>query len=290
MVIRLRIKLVGGIALLLIFLTVGLFIFKSSTEVSATAEKKTIVTVPIIMYHEVKTFKTGKDVITPYEFESDLKYLSENHYTTITMTQLIDYVYNNTPLPEKPIILSFDDGYLSTYVYVYPLLKKYKMSIVFSIIGKNTDDFTNVPDSNLDYSHVTWKQLNEMLDSGYVEVQNHTYNLHSTKNGRLGCKQKAGESLAHYEQSLKDDVGKLQDELTELTGHTPNTFAYPYGYYSSNTDFVLMRLGFQASLSCDYGINVIAKDPKGLFGLKRICRAHGQSVQKVLTDAMKTLK
>lgn len=123
-----------------------------------------VVYLPIIMYHEVKPYNAGKDVIFPWELENDLKYLSENDYTAITMNDLINYVYDEVQLPKKPIVLSFDDGYLNNYVYVLPLLKKYSMKMVFSIIGKNTDDFTRVPDDSIDYSHVTWEQLNEMLD------------------------------------------------------------------------------------------------------------------------------
>ena len=65
--------------------------------------------VPIIMYHNVKSTQLGKDTITQSEFESDLKYLSENNYNTITMTQLINYVYSDEELPPNPIILTFDD-------------------------------------------------------------------------------------------------------------------------------------------------------------------------------------
>ncbi len=282
-------KTTAKILLILLILAILLLSIKNylSTLETYSPEEGTIC-LPIIMYHEVKTFKTGKDVITPYEFESDLKYLSDNGYTTITMTQLIDFVYNNKELPEKPIILSFDDGYLNNYKYVFPLLKKYNIKMVFSIIGKNTDDFTRIPDDDLDYSHVTWEQLIEMLDSGYVEVQNHSYNLHKQAK-RYGCAQISGETISHYEQIMKEDIGKFQEQITLMTGKTPNTFTYPYGRSSKNTDTILKELGFKATLSCDYGINIITKDPEGLFGLKRICRAHGQSIEKVLKQGMKTL-
>lgn len=255
-----------------------------------TDTKPNGIVVPIIMYHEVKTFKTGKDVITPYEMESDLNYLRANNYTTITMTNLIDYVNDRKELPEKPIILSFDDGYLNNYVYVLPLLKKYNMKIVLSILGKNTDDFTRIPDNHLDYSHVTWDQINEMIKTGLVEIQNHTYNLHSITRRRYGCQKNKGESLACYEQVLTQDIGRLQKEITEMTGTTPNTFAYPYGKFSKESYPIIKKLGFKASLTCDYGVNIITKDPEFLYGLKRIAREHGVSVQKALKDAIEALK
>ena len=113
------------------------------------------VLLPIIMYHEVKPNKSGKDAIQPWEFEADLKWLADNGYTTIVMADLIAYVRDGTPLPEKPIILSFDDGYYNNYVYVLPLLQQYSARIVLSLLGRNTDDFTEWPSESIDYAHVT---------------------------------------------------------------------------------------------------------------------------------------
>lgn len=142
---------------------------------------------PIIMYHEVKPNKSGKDAIQPWEFEADLKWLADNGYTTIVMADLIAYVRDGTPLPEKPIILSFDDGYYNNYVYVLPLLQQYSGAHRPLALGRNTDDFTEWPSESIDYAHVTWDQLNEMLDTGLVEVQNHSYNLHACTSERHGC-------------------------------------------------------------------------------------------------------
>ena len=144
----------------------------------AAGEEADAVPLPIIMYHEVKPDKSGKDAIQPWELESDLRWLAENGYTTVVMADVIAYVRDGTPLPEKPIVLSFDDGYYNNYVYVLPLLRQYAAHIVFSLLGCNTDDFTEWPSESIDYAHVTWDQLNEMLDTGLVEVQNHSYDLH----------------------------------------------------------------------------------------------------------------
>lgn len=245
------------------------------------------VLLPIIMYHEVKPNKSGKDAIQPWEFEADLKWLADNGYTTIVMADLIAYVRDGTPLPEKPIILSFDDGYYNNYVYVLPLLQQYSARIVLSLLGRNTDDFTEWPSESIDYAHVTWDQLNEMLDTGLVEVQNHSYNLHAYTSERHGCMQNRGESDAAYAELLRADLQRLQDELAEHTGRTPDTFAYPYGKYGDLTDTVLCDMGFQATLTCDWGVNHITRDPDCLYRLGRICRSHNQSLQSVLRRALK---
>ena len=203
------------------------------------------------------------------------------------MADLIAYVRDGTPLPEKPIILSFDDGYYNNYVYVLPLLQQYSARIVLSLLGRNTDDFTEWPSESIDYAHVTWDQLNEMLDTGLVEVQNHSYNLHAYTSERHGCIQNPGESDAAYTQLLRADLQRLQDELAEHTGRTPDTFAYPYGKYGDLTDTVLRDMGFQATLTCDWGVNHITRDPDCLYRLGRICRSHNQSLQSVLRRALK---
>ena len=263
---------------------------QSQAAVPAEQTSQESIFLPIIMYHEIKTYKAGKDVILPWEFESDLKYLAENDYVPITMDQLIDYVFYGTKLPEKPIILSFDDGYLNTYFYAVPLLKKYHMKIVMSIIVKNADDFSQFPDDHLDYAHTTWTQINDMLASGFVEVQNHSYNLHSIRNGRIGSAQKKNESFSDYERLFEEDIQKSQERIYEMTGDVANTFVYPYGQYSDNTDLVLKNNGFLATLSCIYGINLISTEPEDLYRLKRICRSHGKSVQKLLKEAYKTIR
>ncbi len=284
------IKYMNGILFFILFLLLALTIRKNFSYIHASSDVPSDITVPIIMYHQVKNNSLGKDVISPYEFESDLKFLSSNNYHTVTMTQLIEFVYNDIPLPKNPIILSFDDGYLSTYKNVFPLLQKYNMKIVLSIVGKSTDDFSKVNDTNVDYAHLTWDHINEMRESGLVEIQNHTYNMHKIINGRYGCGQKSNEALCDYEKALTDDVLTFQARCTSMTGWCPSTFTYPYGKYNDNSEQILKGLGYKATLSCRYGVNQINKNPDKLFGLKRMCRAHNHSLNKLIKEGLETLK
>ena len=71
-------------------------------------------------------------MLSPAQFESDLKYLKENGYHTVVVQDLIDYVEKGVPLPEKPVMLTFDDGYYNNYYYAFPLLEEYDAKIVIS--------------------------------------------------------------------------------------------------------------------------------------------------------------
>ena len=189
------------------------------------------------------------------------------------MKEVIDYVNGTGFLPKKPIVLSFDDGYYNNYYYAFPLLKKYNMKAVISIVGKLSDDFSQTPDENPSYAHLTWDDILEMHLSGCWEIQNHSYNCHSFDH-RNGVSQTTSESKESYAKFLSSDVWHLQNKIAYVTGVAPNTFTYPFGAFSENTDEVLREIGFQATLSCTEGISVIKRgDPDCLYRLKRHLRS-----------------
>lgn len=253
---------------------------KGHTQPLHTADA---VDVPILMYHGLlkDSRMQNKFVISPDRFEDDLKYLKDKGYSTIFMTDLINYVKKGEPLPEKPIILTFDDGYYNNYLYAYPLLKKYKAKAVISIIGHYTELYSQTDPNHPNYSHITWDQLDDMINSGYVEIQNHTYDMHTYDKGRRGAMQKNGEDDPAYQNVLDTDVGLLQQKILKETGWLPNTFAYPFGYLNENSDSFMKAMGFEATLSCSEGINHIDRtlnDPQEqLYSLKRILRPPNMS-------------
>ncbi len=276
---------------LMIFFVLGLFsiiTLSVTTNVFGNVQGGQIteegIAVPIIMYHSLMNHSNslGAYVITPGEFESDLKYLKEHNYNTINMTELINYVYNEGDIPLKPVIITFDDGNFNNYIYGQPLLEKYGMKAVISVVGSYSEKFSTPPYPTSDpyYAYASWDQIKVMGESGYFEIQNHTYNLHSTSR-RNGAKRRSGESLEAYRELLTKDISKLQNKLTEVLGSAPNTFTYPFGAVSKESKEVLKTLGFKASLSCNEGVNLINKykaDP--LFGLRRKNRPHGISSER----------
>lgn len=237
------------------------------------------VQVPVIMYHAVidDGSRLGKYVISPEELESDFKWLKENGYTAVLSEDLIRYVEEGMPLPEKPVLLTFDDGYYNNYLYAYPLAKKYGMRFVISPIGKYTDLYTQTPNESPYYSHCTWKMLKEMQDSGLVEVGNHTYDLHSSDGSRLGTKRLSTESLEEYRTLLTGDILLAQERIKENLGWTPVLFAYPFGAVSEGEPEIIESMGFAVTLSCEERTSTVTRDPESLTYLGRYLRPSGES-------------
>lgn len=266
----------------------ALFCLTGSVPVPSAAEAE--IPLPILMYHDVKESKPGKDSVTPAELEGDLCWLRSNGYTPVTLRQVIAYVYEGAALPEKPVVLSFDDGLRSVYTTTAPILARYDAPFVLAPIGRSADEFSALPDENPRYAHATWAQLRELTQSGQVEIQNHSYDLHHDSGGVLGCARRSGESGADYALRLAEDVMKMQDRVYAELGTSPTAFVYPYGKYSDLSEGVLRELGFRASLTCDFGMNLLTRDPDCLMGMKRICRSHGASLAALLAQANESLK
>lgn len=236
-----------------------------------TAEK--MPAVPILMYHSVcNNTRVQTDYrISPATFESDLVYLKEKGYTAVHVADLVAYVYEGIDLPEKPVVITLDDGYLNNRTEVLPLLEKYDMRATVSVVGEFSAAFSSASDPNPLYAYLTWKDIRALHDSGRVEIGNHTYAMHEIGN-RRGCMKVQGESEESYQQTLTDDLTKLQDALTQNAGLTPIVFTYPYGFISEESLPVIRKLGFLAALSCYERINYITGDPEQLYRLGRFNR------------------
>ena len=216
--------------------------------------------------------------------ETVVQYLQQQGYTTVVMSDVIAYVRQGTPLPEKPVMLTFDDGYYNNYLNAYPLLQKYQMRAVISIIVGETDKYSGLDENKENYSHLTWDMINEMMQSGLVEIQNHTYNLHKTGGNRRGVAQRRDESSEHYVETVGADLKKAQDRIEEMTGWRPNTFTFPFGSYSRNSQVLLEELGFTASLGVEGKPCRLSRDPACLIRIPRYTRTSAASAERLLAS------
>ncbi len=254
-------------------------------KISANAQGVMQAELPILMYHGVTRdpSQVSRFVISEEMFEQDLKFLKENGYQTVTVADAIAYVKEGVPLPENPVMITFDDGYYNNYCYAFPLLKQYQMKAVISIIGRFTDFYTETPDANPAYSHITWNEIKEMMDSGLVEFQNHSYDLHTNNKGRNGAKKKWGETNQEYATFLEKDLGLLQQEMEEYTGYVPTAFTYPFGSVSEASYDILRKMGFEATLSCEEKTNyLIQGDMSCLEMLNRFLRSDETGAKAIL--------
>ena len=261
---------------------------RGGAEPAAAAQDAPPVEMVVLMYHAImsKESRAGDYIITPDAFEEDLKYISSHGFTTVVMKDIIAYVREGKPLPPNPIMITFDDGYYNNYLHAFPLLEQYQMKAVISIIGAETDKYSQTPEEKSEsYTHLTWEMIQEMEESGLVEFQNHSYNLHKLTQQRRGAARAKGESDAAYQAMLREDLGRLQERFALMTGSEPTTFTYPFGAVSDASQEVVREM-FQASLDAQGRNFILSRDPQCLWRIPRYNRPWGTPAAKIIEKAL----
>lgn len=249
---------------------------------SYAAEKEEPVSLPVIMYHSVYETQPSEYIVTPSQIESDFIWLKNNGYTSVTAADLINYTRNQGELPEKPVLITLDDGFYNNLSEFLPLLEKYDMHAIVSVVGKYSESLApNDPHSSA-YSYLTWEDISNLADSGRVEIGNHTYDMHCGNGIRRGCSIAVGETEEQYHDILFNDLTLLQQELYRCTGITPVVFAYPFGYISRESLPIIRECGFLITLTCYERMNYITRDPDCLLGLSRYNRSGAYSTEEFM--------
>ena len=167
--------------------------------------------VPILMYHHLSEDVTNSEMVSPEQFEAQIRALSEAGYTGVSFDELQAYVLRGAPLPEKPVVITFDDGYESNYTLAYPILQKYGMkATVFLIAG------------DVGKPHkLTRAQLAELVQSGLVSIQSHGWSHRNM--------------AALSPLALLWELVRSQSAIFTLTGRFPVALSYPNGNSSART-------------------------------------------------------
>ena len=240
-----------------------------------------------IMYHGFtkNSAKQNSYMIDPSCLEDDLIYLRENGYTSVGINELAAYFDSGVSLPEKPVMLTFDDGYYSNYLYALPLLKKYGFKAVLSPIGRACEDADSEKKQDEFYSQCTTEQLREMFSSGVFEPACHSYDLHRLKNGIQGVQKRQDETETEYRRRLCDDIALFRRLLKEKTGAEAICFTYPFGAKSEETEEIVREEGFRAAMDCEEKPTVLSS-PEELYHIHRYLRPNGISAREFLEDKL----
>ncbi len=181
----------------------------------------------ILMYHNLTTDEAecGSVTVTQDRFRADIEWLKENGYSFILPQDLAE----KKPLPDKPVMITFDDGYLSNYTLAYPVLLETGAKANINVIASIIDDGGYAV-------FCGWDQLAEMAASGAVEIGSHTYDLHNpatggevVPGGPNGVQKEESETVPAFEERLSADLSKSVELIEANVGKPVYCLAYPFG-------------------------------------------------------------
>jgi peptidoglycan/xylan/chitin deacetylase (PgdA/CDA1 family) len=234
------------------------------------ADAKTILArkqVPILCYHQVRNWKerdgkVGKDYIVEVQnFKDQIQMLVDSGYHTILPDQLYAYLNNGTPLPSKPIMLTFDDTDLDQFTTVNPILKKHGYKAVYFIMTVSIGKKGKFVD------YMSKEQIKQLSDEGNV-IGSHTYDHKNFKK--------------YSGKDWEEQLDKPTKKLEEITGKKITEFAYPFGLWNAEGIPELKKRGFR--MAYQLAIKRDEKDP--LFTIRRII-ASGYWSPKTLSNSIK---
>lgn len=223
--------------ILIILMIASIVIFVKSTI------GRNPVAVPVLTYHNIVVVNYSESTgnITYDKFRADLTALKEEGYNTILFQDLYSYLKDGIPLPPKPILITFDDGYISNYDYAYPLLMKMNMKGSFFVIGWSVGRMARISDNAPIIPHFTWENAQEMVRTGRVEIQSHTFDLHNmpSPSGEFGLGNGYGalkmkkETDWDYRTKVEADFARSVLDITTEAKIPPMVLAYPFNAYDN---------------------------------------------------------
>lgn len=235
--------------------------------------------VPLLMYHAF-----GEGAVTAEEFESHLAALEAAGYTTVSIQDMIDYVYHGGELPEKCVCITMDDGYLSNYDIAFPLLRERGMTATVFAIGVSVGHREFYKDTRFRLTpHFGWEEAREM--DGVIDFQSHTWDLHQWEPFETGDAVRAsalpleGESEEEYAAVLAADLARYEAERQAELGSGFSALAYPGGFYSDLTEVLIHEAGIPvtATIRTDSRNVLVRGLPQSLYALCRFNVTAGMS-------------
>lgn len=186
------------------------------------------ISIPVFCYHSVNPNSYNNAIITPKRLKAHLTFIKNKGFTTLSISDLSKYLSNNAELPEKSILITFDDGYMDNYYYAFPILKELNMKATIFCI-------TNALDGNYYLS----KDAIKTMSSHSIDIESHTY-----RHNKL--------TSLSYEDQL-NELQKSKKDLETITGKKITAIAYPYGEYNENTIKAASTAGYKLGFTTQNG-------------------------------------
>lgn len=251
---------------------------KDDLVVGGNASSPSEVIVPILMFHDVKTYEGGTWSMSADNFRGTLEFLLAKGYTPISFELLVDFVDEMSGIPENPVCITLDDGYFSNYRNVLPIITELDIPVTVFMTCKTVRSEEIIPstDENVLYK-MSSAELEIMQMSPFVQIQSHSYGLHGVNTSysdveRDNLMPLETESKTAYKEMFSADCELAEEVLNNVGVDKQIAFSYPSGKHHGWAEEVLRERNYRVSVTTDYGHKnlVIKGNRESLFLLGRM--------------------
>jgi len=227
--------------------------------------------VPILVYHSIDP-RPGPWTVSTLRFEAQMRHLAANGYTTLRANELVHFIEGKAKLPQRSVLITFDDGYLDNYVYAFPMLERLGLhGVIFAVTGwigegpprshagmgqsvilpeclDAGDREKAIAEGCADAMMLRWSEIKAMEASGVMETHSHTH------------------SHIHWDRQYPDpyvrvarleaDLVRSRAALREHLGRDSRHLCWPFGYYEAGFSETAEKAGFSVRYSVHQGVCV----------------------------------
>jgi len=241
--------------------------------------------IPILLYHDL----TNEDgFVSPEMFREHIQALYSAGFSAVSLTDLKDYVFRGVELPPNPVVITFDDGYLSNYIYAFPILQDFNFHATIFPMGVSFGRDTHWYSGNPIRPRFGEAESRRMIESGIISLQSHTFDMHHATTFdveigefvhlpgfdpepfRRGILRRDNESEADYIEFLRNDHAQIRALLEPITEQEVFAIAYPYGWSDELSAVVLRNAGVTMTFSTTHNFATLVRGlPQSLLKLNR---------------------
>ena len=222
----------------------------------------------VLAYHDIRDDVAPKGdpdsyAVSTANLAAELDWLSGHGYVPVSVQDVLDARDGKKVLPNKAVLLSFDDGLRSVYTRVFPLLRAYHYPAMVAPVTSWVDlprgQSIDAGPERIDHDgFVTWAELREMQDSGLIEIASHTDNLHHGIPGNpQGSQMPAAvtrqyidghyETDAEWHARVRADLARSAQIIKAHLGRAPRVVVWPYGAFNADGNVIAAQLGMTLS-------------------------------------------
>ncbi len=243
-----KLSFISGLFMVLL-IVISVIFYQSIFLITNNTVYAEEIIIPILAYHNFTKDEGSSYDMNIVEFEKQMDYLAAHNYSVISLSELLKGL-RDSQLPPKPIVITSDDGFKSTYTLAYPVLKKYNFPATLFL-------YTNFIEKN-SYS-LTWEEIREMTKNN-IEIGSHTLSHCNL------LKYKKNENYETYFTRIRREIFLSKEILESKIQGKVKFFAYPYGAYSSTTKDLAIQTGYEGIFNANSMNNTLDTDP---FSLNR---------------------
>ena len=200
--------------------------------------------VPILVYHQFSDEYSDKLTVKTENFYEQMRFLKDNGYKVIGLDQLLDFMEFQSPLPEKAVVITIDDGWISAFTIAYPILKKFGFTAtLFIYTGFIGGDMA-----------MNWSQVKEMAENGF-DIQSHTHSYQSLTMAR------ENDSFKNYFNFLIEEIENSKIAIRKHLNRECRYLAYPYGETNPLVVSLVKKMGYRAAFTVTRGGTPFFENP-----------------------------